>query len=40
LQVKYGAFRLYRRYAQAARMVQLSVESMVAGYEEVLEGLR
>jgi 4-carboxymuconolactone decarboxylase len=32
-------FRLYRRYAQAARMVQLSEESIVAGCEEVLEGL-
>jgi hypothetical protein len=33
-------FRLYRRYAQAARMVQISEESIVAGCEEVLEGLR
>lgn len=32
-------FRLLRRYAQAARMVQLSEESIVAGCEEVLEGL-
>jgi hypothetical protein len=32
-------FRLYRRYAQAARMAQLSEESIVAGCEEVLEGL-
>jgi hypothetical protein len=34
-----GFFRLYRRYAQAARMVQLSEESIVAGCNEVLEGL-
>ena len=32
-------FRLYRRYAQTARMVQLSEESIVAGCEEVLEEL-
>jgi hypothetical protein len=32
-------FRLLRRHAQAARMVQLSEESIVAGCEEVLEGL-
>jgi hypothetical protein len=32
-------FRLLRRYAQAARMVRLSEESIVAGCEEVLEGL-
>jgi hypothetical protein len=32
-------FRLYRRYARAARMVQLSEESTIAGCEEVLEGL-
>jgi hypothetical protein len=32
-------FRLYRRYAQAARMVQLSEESIVTGCEEVLEEL-
>ena len=32
-------FRLLRRYAQAARMVQLSEESIVAGCEEVLEVL-
>ena len=32
-------FRLLRRYAQAARMVQLSEESIVAGCEEVQEGL-
>lgn len=31
-------FRLYRRYAQASRMVQLSEESIVAGCEEVLKG--
>jgi len=34
-----GFFRLYRRYAQAARMVQLSEESIVAGCNEMLEGL-
>ena len=34
-----GFFRLYRRYAQAARMVQLSEESIVAGFNDVLEGL-
>jgi hypothetical protein len=34
-----GFFRLYRRYAQAARMVQLSEESIVAGCNELLEGL-
>jgi len=34
-----GFFRLYRRYAQAAKMVQLSEESIVAGCEEVLEAL-
>lgn len=33
-------FRLLRRYAQAARMVQRSEESIVAGCEEVLEGLK
>jgi hypothetical protein len=33
-------FRLCRRYAQAARMVQLSEESIVAGCEEVLKELR
>lgn len=33
-------FRLLRRYAQAARMVQRSEESIVAGCGEVLEGLR
>jgi len=32
-------FRLCRRYAQTARMVQLSEESIVAGCEEVLEEL-
>lgn len=32
-------FRLLRRYAQAARMVQLSEESMVAGCGRVLDGL-
>jgi hypothetical protein len=32
-------FRLLRRYAQAARMVQLSEENIVAGCGEVLEGL-
>jgi hypothetical protein len=32
-------FRLLRRYAQAAKMVQRSEESIVAGCEEVLEGL-
>ncbi len=32
-------FRLLQRYAQAARMVQLSEEIIVAGCEEVLEGL-
>ena len=32
-------FRLLQRYAQAARMVQLWEESIVAGCEEVLEGL-
>ncbi len=32
-------FRLYRRNARAVRMVQLSEESIVAGCEEVLEGL-
>jgi len=32
-------FRLYRRYAQVARMVHLSEESIVAGCEEVLAGL-
>jgi hypothetical protein len=32
-------FRLLRRYAQAARMVHLSEESIVAGCEEVLEEL-
>jgi hypothetical protein len=31
--------RLHRRYAQAAKMVQLSEESIIAGCEEVLEGL-
>ncbi len=31
--------RLLRRYAQAVRMVQLSEESILAGCEEVLEGL-
>jgi hypothetical protein len=34
-----GFFRLYQRYAQAAKMVQLSEESIIAGCEEVLEGL-
>jgi hypothetical protein len=34
-----GFFRLYRRYAQAAKMVQLSEKSIVAGCKEVLEGL-
>jgi hypothetical protein len=33
-------FRLLRRYAQAARMVQLSEDSIVAGCEEVLGALR
>lgn len=33
-------FRLLRRFAQAARMVQNSEESMVAGCEEILEGLK
>lgn len=33
-------FRLLRRYAQAIRMVQRSEESILAGCEEVLEGLR
>jgi hypothetical protein len=32
-------FRLLRRYAQTARMVQLSEESIIAGCEEVLEEL-
>ena len=32
--------RLLRRYAQAVRMVQLSGQSIVAGCEEVLKGLR
>jgi hypothetical protein len=32
-------FRLLQRYAQAARMVQLSEDSIVVGCEEVLEGL-
>jgi hypothetical protein len=31
--------RLFRRYAQAVRMVQLSEVSIVAGCEEVLESL-
>jgi hypothetical protein len=34
-----GFFRLYRRYAQVARMVQLSEESIIAGCEGVLESL-
>lgn len=34
-----GFFRLLRRYAQAARMVQGSEEAIVAGCEEILEGL-
>jgi hypothetical protein len=34
-----GFFRLYRRYAQAARIVQLSEESIVTGCKEMLEGL-
>jgi hypothetical protein len=29
---------LHRRYVKAARMVQLSEEDIVVGYEEVLEG--
>ena len=32
-------FRLLRRCAQAAKMVQLSEESIIAGCEQVLEGI-
>jgi hypothetical protein len=34
-----GCFRLYRRYAQVAKIAQLSEESIVAGCKEVQEGL-